>query len=278
MPCVDAHAWRDAGGFFDWRGLRIYHRAEGAGEVVLLVHGFPTSSWDWHHQWPDLARTHRVLALDLVGFGFSAKPSVFDYQITSQADLIEALLAREGVTRYHLVAHDYGVTIAQELLARRAPLLSVCLLNGGLFPETHRPLPMQKLLASPVGPVVARLASYRTFRSSFRRICARPLDEAELRTMWGLCKAGGGRAVMPRILGYMEQRRRHRDRWVGALTGTDIRLRLINGLEDPISGAHMAARYRELVPTPDVVELPGVGHYPQLEAPDDVLAAIRAHL
>ena len=68
------------------------------------------------------------------------------------ADLIEALLAREGVTRYHLVAHDLGDSVAQELLARKAPIVSATLLNGGLFPETHRALLRQKLLASPIGP------------------------------------------------------------------------------------------------------------------------------
>mgnify|MGYP003377880407 CR=1 FL=1 len=52
-----------------------------------------------------------------------------------------------------------------------------------------------------------------------------------------------------------------------------VPVRLIAGLADPVSGAHMVARYRALVPAPDVVELAAVGHYPQLEAPDAVLAA-----
>jgi pimeloyl-ACP methyl ester carboxylesterase len=53
-----------------------------------------------------------------------------------------------------------------------------------------------------------------------------------------------------------------------------VPLRLIDGLLDPVSGVHMAARYRELISEPDVVELPNVGHYPQLEAPEETLAAI----
>jgi pimeloyl-ACP methyl ester carboxylesterase len=72
----------------------------------------------------------------------------------------------------------------------------------------------------------------------------------------------------------MAERRRRRERWVGALTRAGVPLRLIDGLEDPISGAHMVARYRELVREPDVVELAGVGHYPQLEAPEAVLSAV----
>ena len=66
-------------------------------------------------------------------------------------------------------------------------------------------------------------------------------------------------------------RRQHRERWVGAMQRTAVPLRLIDGPQDPISGAHMVARYRELIPQPDTVELPGIGHYPQVEAPEQVL-------
>ena len=79
----------------------------------------------------------------------------------------------------------------------------------------------------------------------------------------------------------MEERRRHRERWVGALrdaAGRGIPVRLIDGTEDPVSGGHMVARYRELIPDPDVVELAGVGHYPQTEAPDAVIDAARPFL
>jgi pimeloyl-ACP methyl ester carboxylesterase len=79
---------------------------------------------------------------------------------------------------------------------------------------------------------------------------------------------------MPELIGYIEERKKYRDRWVGALTSATVPLRFICGLRDPISGAHMAARYRELVPNPDVVELPTVGHYPQVEAPAPVEAAV----
>ena len=71
----------------------------------------------------------------------------------------------------------------------------------------------------------------------------------------------------------MAERRTHRDRWVGALVNTSVPRRLINGPVDPVYGAHMAERYRELVPEPDVVTLPGIGHYPQVEDPQGVLKA-----
>src|SRR5205085_1764047 len=102
--------------------------------------------------------------------------------------LIEAFLAGQGVRACHVLAHDYGVTVAQELLARQrsAPMFaSVCFLNGGLFPETHRPLVTQRLLASRFGPLVARLSTYRSFAAAMRRIWgAPPPTERDLRAMW----------------------------------------------------------------------------------------------
>ena len=73
----------------------------------------------------------------------------------------------------------------------------------------------------------------------------------------------------------MAERRRHRERWVGSLTEPPIQVRLIDGLRDPVSGARMVRRYRQLVLDPDIVELPAVGHYPQLEAPQETLRAFR---
>ncbi|MNE98944.1 hypothetical protein D3C80_1975460 [compost metagenome] len=70
---------------------------------------------------------------------------------------------------------------------------------------------------------------------------------------------------------YVPERALHRERWVAALQKEGVRLRFINGAVDPVSGAHMHERYRELVPNPDTVLLPGIGHYPHTEAPVQVL-------
>ncbi|MGB1582041.1 MAG: alpha/beta fold hydrolase, partial [Nevskiales bacterium] len=80
--------------------------------------------------------------------------------------------------------------------------------------------------------------------------------------------------IMHKLIRYINDRREHRDRWVEALQQADIPLRLINGPADPVSGRHMTERYRQLVPNPDIVLLDdAVGHYPQVEAPEAVLAA-----
>jgi pimeloyl-ACP methyl ester carboxylesterase len=277
--------WRQAGRRSVHRGHPIFYRDEGAGDALLCIHGFPTASWDWHALWPELSRRFRVIAPDLIGFGFSAKPLRYAYSILDQADLVEALLRELDVERVHVLAHDYGDSVAQELIARfeerrasvapRPALRSVCFLNGGLFPEVHRARRVQKLLLTPLGPWLARLTNERSFSRSFAAVFGpgtRPGRDA-LRDFWSLVRHAEGTRIAHRLIRYIPERVALRERWVGALENTRLPLRLIDGPEDPVSGAHMAERYREKVPHADVVLLDGIGHYPQVEAPEAVLRA-----
>jgi pimeloyl-ACP methyl ester carboxylesterase len=200
------------------------------------------------------------------------------------------LCAELGVDAVHVLAHDYGVSVAQELLARRERgrtssaarlgLRSVCFLNGGLFPETHHARPIQKLLLTPLGPLVTLLWRQRAFNRSLAAVfgpATQPTPD-ELQHYWSLVTAGNGRRLLPALIRYIPERRLNRERWLAAMQSTDVPLRLVDGPLDPVSGAHMAARYRELVPDPDVVLLPGIGHYPQMEDPVGVLEAYLAFL
>lgn len=277
--------WRDTGLRFEFRTFPVFYQRHGQGSsALLLIHGFPTASWDWEPIWPALCeRFAHVLAPDLLGFGHSPKPPRHRYSLMEQADLCEALLQQQGVTEVDILAHDYGVSVAQELLARQLDrggdglrLRSVTLLNGGLFPETHRATRTQRLLRVPLlGAVLARLAGERRFGSNLAAVFGPSTQPSpiELHDFWQLASSHNGTRIMPRLLRYISERRKYRERWVGALTKTSVPLRLINGPVDPVSGAHMAARYAELVPNPDIVSLPGIGHYPQVEAPDRVLKA-----
>ncbi len=279
---MSLNAWQARGSHFDYRGHKIFLRSGGEATqpALLLIHGFPTASWDWHRQWDALCRRFRVIAPDLIGFGFSAKPTNYAYSIMDQADLCAAAIHHSGFNTVRVLAHDYGDTVAQELLARHLDggslrLHSLCLLNGGLFPETHRARPIQKLLHTPLGPLISGLTGERQFRRSLSAVFGAGTQPTadELHDFWQLVAHNDGARIFHKLIRYMAERRRYRPRWVGALQRGGIPTRLINGLADPVSGAHMVARYRELVATPDIVELPGIGHYPQCEAPAAVLHA-----
>ncbi len=279
--------WRAAGAEFRFNGRRIFYASEGLGaqgEALVLVHGFPTASWDWHRVWGPLADRFRVIAPDMLGFGFSEKPDPHVYSIAEQADLHEDLLDLLAVDRVHILAHDYGDTVTQEWLARavegtaRQKIQSVCLLNGGLFPEVHRPRFVQKLLAGRFGPWFSKLSNERGFARSFSAVFAedtRP-TRAELRDFWRLLTENDGHRIGHLLIRYLEERETNRERWVGALVEAKqhgIPLRFVNGAEDPVSGAHMLTRYRAVVPDADWISLDAIGHYPQVESPKGVLRA-----
>lgn len=269
--------WRAQAQNFEFRGHSLRYWEAGQGEPLLLIHGFPSGSWDWHYLWQPLAERYRMIACDMLGFGFSAKPRGHAYSLLEQADIQQALLAQLGVGGYHILAHDYGDSVAQELLARdlegEPRIGSLCLLNGGLFPETHRPVLLQKLLMSPIGYLIGRRFSRERLAASFGKVFGAHTQpsEAELDAFWSMIETNDGPGVMHRLIRYMAERRVHCERWVGAMQRTAVPMRVIDGAADPISGAHMVARYRELVAEPDTVLLEGIGHYPQVEAPEQVL-------
>ena len=170
-------AWRQKGRVLRLLGRDIFTIESGdeAAPTILFIHGFPTSSWDWAPLWERL-EGYRFVALDLLGFGYSEKPNPHRYRIMEQADLCEALVRERGLDEFHVLVHDYGVTVGQELLARQnegvgaGTWKSACFLNGGLFPETHRARLIQKLLAGPLGPLVNKLSTKRTFDKSFSAV------------------------------------------------------------------------------------------------------------
>ncbi|HAI74759.1 MAG TPA: alpha/beta hydrolase [Microscillaceae bacterium] len=275
--------WKNKGQYFDYKGHTIFFVQDGQGVPLVLIHGYPTSSWDWYKLWPQCTARFQTIAPDMIGFGYSAKPKKYTYSIHDQADLYEALLAKQGIAKAHILAHDYGDTVAQELLARYEDrrkkgqtggleILSICFLNGGIFPETHFAKPVQKLLISPIGFLVVKLMGARKFRATFKEIFGPQTQpsEQEFIDFWHLINLEDGKNVLHKLIFYMEDRRRHRERWVNCLIETQVPLRVIDGAYDPVSGAHMVARYHELIPNPDTVLLPNIGHYPQVEAPEQV--------
>ena len=277
---AELNAWEGAGAFTTFGGHRVFYRRQGAGPALVCVHGYPTASWDWHKLWPTLVSRFDVVAPDMLGFGFTDKPAGHAYSVVEQAELHLVLLAELGIDEAHLLCHDYGVSVGQELLARHAEgrsprWLSVTLLNGGMLPEMHRARPIQRLLASPIGPLVAQLSGRRRFQRALARVFGphtQPSQD-ELDTFFALVERGGGRRALAELIAYMAERRAQRERWVGALVDTTVPLRLINGVHDPVSGGHVVDRLEQLRPGLDAVRLP-VGHYPQVEAPGDVLAAL----
>ncbi|NWS77864.1 MEST protein, partial [Crotophaga sulcirostris] len=236
-------SWRSSGGYFTYKNQNIFYRdstgAVGSSDIVVLLHGFPTSSYDWCKIWEGLTqRFHRVIALDFVGFGFSDKPRPHRYSIFEQASIVEGLVRHLGLRRQriNLLSHDYGDTVAQELL--------------------HRSL------------------QWRCRFHLVSRVCI------ALRTIPRLCSSWRHHVLphttfLSSILQYINQRKKHRDRWVGALMSTSVPLHLIYGPLDPVNPhPEFLQLYKKVLPMSTVSVLDDhISHYPQLEDPTGFLNA-----
>lgn len=288
----EVRQWRGQGAVVDIAGQGIFV-VDTAGDdppgrdqpVLVLLHGFPGSSYDWRQVVPALAARWRVLAFDFCGFGLSAKPRDGAYSLFTQADLTERLLADRGVSRASLVAHDMGDTVAAELLVRstegRSHLVwdGCVLTNGSIFIEMAQlTAGQQALLALPDEPLAASLGA-EGLRAGLA--ASFPPDRpaaAELEAMVWLNQHAGGDLLLPRLIRYIEERRQHQPRWTAALRDYPGPLVAAWGDLDPIAVPAMADRLgslRDEAGNPvEVIHWPDVGHWPSVEAPDLVAGLI----
>lgn len=268
--------WAHGGEWVAWRGHRVFRRQAGSGPPLLLLHGVPGGSWVWHRVWAGLARRFRVTAVDLLGFGLSDKPPRARYDIDAWADLCRGVM---GPRPFALLAHDHGDAIGLELLAR-GDLTGAVFLNGGVIPGAEHPPLSLRLMSSAIGRPLTRFLLRRPFQRNLSRLFGpdQPADAATLDALWRLTEMHGGRRVMPRLMGYRADRLHRRTRLIRALKETAVPVAFVYGAADPLDAEAVAAQWRRLRPDAAVEALPGVGHFPQLEAPEAVRAAAVRHL
>jgi len=272
--------WRDRGTVRRLGGYDVFVIDEPAvrpeAAPLLVLHGFPTSSYDWHHAFDVLRARRRVVLVDYPGYGLSAKPDMA-YSLFAQADVVEACVKALGLSDVALVTHDVGDSIGGELLARDLDgtlgfhVTERVLTNGSIYMDlVQLSRGQQALLALPdaalpaesrlqVEGIEAALAATFAVESA--------VDPVELRTIAELVVRADGDRMLPRLIRYIEERRLHERRWTGAIESHPAPLRVIWGDRDPIAVWPMAERLAQVRPDAMIERLDGVGHYPMVEAP-----------
>ncbi|AMO61172.1 alpha/beta hydrolase [Mycolicibacterium phlei] len=267
--------WRDGGRLLTTPAGRVFVRnAPGDGPTVLLLHGYPSSSYDYRAVVPELGDRAWV-TLDFLGFGLSDKPRPHRYSLFEQADIVARVVAETTTGPVVLIAHDMGTSVATELLARDIDgalpfdLRAAVLTNGSVILNRASLRPAQKILRSPLGPVFARLTNERRFARGFGRLfsSAHPLTPEEAAAQWALLAHNDGHRIAHLLIYYLHERVEFASRWHGAVRDWSKPLSFLWALDDPVATGNVLAGLRELRPHAEVIELPGVGHYPQVEVP-----------
>jgi pimeloyl-ACP methyl ester carboxylesterase len=272
--------WKKQGHFFDFNGQQIFYRDEGKGVPLICIHGFPTSSWDWRYIIPEIQKIHRVITLDMLGFGFSDKPQKHQYSIIEQADIHEALLSILGVYEYHILAHDFGTIVAQELLSRvthsipiRPKPLSLFAMSGSIFPELSKPRLIQKLLISQAGLLITKLFNEKKFSQSLSRVFSeqKKPNTSTLNTYWQLLSTHQGNKILHKLNFFLKDRKTHGEKWSEAWQTSSLPVCYLSGDEDPMYGKNTLIRLTEISHKKEITSLAGVGHFPHIEEPEVVV-------
>lgn len=274
---MKAEQWRQRGEVRRVGSHRLFHVDTGGDKpIIAILHGYPTSSYDYWRALPILSERHRVIGHDHLGFGFSDKPRDYSYSLIEQADHAIMLWQSLGITEAHVVAHDYGTSVATELIARRnmgvepIKFRSLTLSNGSMHIEMAKLRLVQRLLKTPrLGDMLARFSSEPLFRLNIRNVFADRefLDDAEIHEMWTQMMGDGGREVASSVIRYLDDRWKFWHRWIGALRATtDLPVHIVWAKEDPVAVEAMAHVLHDEIPTSDLQLLDGVGHFPMIEA------------
>ena len=276
--------WKNKGKFSTVFGRKIFVINTGENkETLAILHGYPTSSYDYYKVLPELSKKYNVIIHDHLGFGFSDKPLEYSYSLVEQADVALQLWKQLGLKKITLLAHDYGTSVATEILARHnkqqidLEINKLILCNGSMHIELSQLRTIQKLLKSKItGKWVAKLANYSIFKKNLSNVYfdKSQVTEEELNAMWFQLQHKNGRNVIHFISNYLNERYFFWHRWIGALKETQIPTKIVWAKNDPVAVAAIAELLTIEIPNNNLFWIENCGHFPMLEKPKEWVALV----
>ena len=254
------------------------NQSDSKKETLVILHGYPTSSYDYHKVLPQLAKKYRVILHDHLGFGFSEKPLDFSYSLIEQADIALQLWKQLSLKKVVLLAHDYGTSVCTEIIARHnkqqinLQIDKLILSNGSIHIEFSKLRTIQKLLKNKyTGKWVAKLTNYPIFKKNMRNVYfdKTKVTDKELKEMWLQLKCNNGRNVIHLLTNYINERYYFWHRWVGALKETSINTTIIWAENDPIAIPKIAELLHKEISDNKIFWMKNCGHFLMLEQPKE---------
>lgn len=266
--------------FVNVDGLKVHYTEAGAGDPIILIHGFPTSYHLWRNVMPGIAKTHRAIAIDLPGYGRSDKPLDINYNFFFYEKLLSGFLDQLGLQQTALAVHDIGGPIGVFWAIRNQERLAkLVLLNTLVYPEMS--WAVKVFMLSLMTPGVRRfVGSPRGIRAAMRfgvvhkeRMTPEVLDPyttpfQDPTAGQGMVKAGLG--LSPK--GFVEMAEK--------LSTLNVPIRIIYGENDRIlpDVAKTFARIKQDCNQATITSIPGCGHFLQEDEPEQVAALIAEFL
>ncbi len=261
-------------------------------KTLLLLHGFPESSFSYHAVVNGLLDIFdRIILFDMLGYGHSDKPEKnYSYSLLEQADTAFEVWNHFGVKGGHLLAHDMGDSVATEIVARHESnkipiwfskgLQSVTLTNGSMVLELADLRIMQKILLSRFGYMLRNLTTYKIFQKQIRSAHGNDkLSEEAIQLLWegNVLKDGVKKSYL--TIKYLNDRKKfEKTRWLPALAKTKLPIHLCWGSDDAVAKIEMAHYLKKNVcKDATLTIMKGLGHFCQLGSPEEWLGYVTSY-
>jgi pimeloyl-ACP methyl ester carboxylesterase len=276
---MNIQQWKSKGKYTNVYGhsiFNIHHLTEKP--TIAFLHGYPSASYDYYKILPFLENDFSYVIHDHLGFGLSEKPTNYSYSLLEQAEMAIELWKQLGIKEIHLVSHDYGTTVANEIIVRKlqgfepVKIKTITFCNGSMHIELAKLKLVQKLLKHPFwGKYIVVLMNKPTFIKTMQDIWfdKRLCDLKEMDELWSLLMMNAGKEVLHKISQYNNERVKYWHRWIPALSQLNIPTHILWAQQDPIAVKAIADQLHKEIPGSVYTKIEQCGHYPMLEKPDE---------
>ncbi len=282
-------SWKSSGHYITYGpfGHQMFVKEVGnadasADQTLLLIHGFPESSYSYHAVIDGLlGRFDRIILFDMLGYGLSDKPTEgYTYSLFEQADTALTVWRHFGIKGGHMLSHDMGDSVATEIVSRHVSglmpawfsdgLQSLTFTNGSMILDLAQLRITQKALLSKYGYLLRKLTTFKIFDQQVRSAHGNDrLSADDIQALWDLNVYNDGHQKTYLTIRYLNDRKRfEKSRWLPALSSTDLRIHICWGDADAVARIEMAHYLKTNVcPDATLTIMKGLGHFCQLGSP-----------
>lgn len=277
---MTAENWKKLGKYvtIDYKKIFVIDTGDHT-ETLVILHGYPTSSYDYFRVIPELSHYYRIVVHDHLGFGFSDKPDSLTYSLIDQADVALELWRKLGLKQVSILAHDYGTSIAKEILARKnhnlIPLKinKIYLCSSSMRLEHLHLKNIGVLLRDrKIGKYISRLTNfgYRKIRRRFKKdnINYQISKNYDIKDMWNQMDSSEGQKEIHFVSNFINERYTFFHRWTNALKETTVPVKIFWQKTDSLAIKEIAIVLATEEENEKLTWVENVKHYSILETPN----------
>lgn len=281
---MELKEWAQKGQMVSVLDKEVFVIDEGKSQHALVIlHGYGTSSIDYHKVLPLLSKKYRVIIQDFIGFGFSHKPYEYYFNILEQADISLELWRILGLTNVTLLSHNYGNQVAIEILTRQRTQDNFVNFQNLIFLNSTLSTDQKNSSKENLEPLERFSRKTRLMSTSFSFYKMKmkeffynkdKISDDEIKAKWMLLHHNNGHEVIDFLYDYNTESKLLWKRWFSYLKKNKIPSKVICGKNDDIFNEEEAILLHEELSESEFYLLKDCGHYPMLEQPEKLVELI----